>query len=255
MTLKILSYNIHKGFNKWGSSFILPQIREAIRSTDADLVFLQEVVGANAKHAKNVELWPEESQFEFLADHIWPHFSYGKNAVYTESNHGNAILSRYPIQSWSNVDLSNNRWEQRGLLHCEINVIPAHRIVHALNVHLDLLHFGRVKQVQQILNYAREYCDDRPLVLAGDFNDWTCQLTRPLSTEMGIKESFVELYGRHAITFPSQKPLLSLDRVYSRDLLPLNAVVLTGHPWDYLSDHYPLYVELKLDEDTESIID
>lgn len=248
MNLKILSYNIHKGFNKWGSSFILPQIRDAIRSTDADLVLLQEVVGENAKHKRNIELWPEESQFEFLANHVWPHFSYGKNAVYSERNHGNAILSRYPIISWSHVNLSNHRWEQRGLLHCEINVLPHNKIVHALNVHLDLLHSGRVKQVQQILDYAKNFDDEEPLVLAGDFNDWSCQLTRPLREELEIKETFVELYGKHAMTFPSPKPLLSLDRVYSKNLYPQSATVLTGHPWDYLSDHYPLFVELKIED-------
>lgn len=248
MNLRILSYNIHKGFNKWGSSFVLPQIRKAIRSTDADLVLLQEVVGENAKHKRNIELWPEESQFEFLANDVWPHYSYGKNAVYTERNHGNAILSRYPITAWSQVNLTNHRFEQRGLLHCEINWLPNEKTVHVLNVHLDLLHRGRVKQVQEILKYAKKLADDEPLVLGGDFNDWSCQLTRPLNSELQIKESFVELYGRHAITFPSPKPLLSLDRVYARGLVPQTATVLTGHPWDYLSDHYPLLVELKIEE-------
>ncbi len=246
MVLKILSYNIHKGFNRWGSSFVLPQIREAIRSTNADLVLLQEVVGENAKHARNVELWPEESQFEFLADHIWPHYSYGKNAVYSERNHGNAILSRYPIKSWSKINLSTHRWEQRGLLHCEIEIVPQNKLLHALNVHLDLLHSGRLKQIQQILEYAQTLPDLDPLVLAGDFNDWGGQLTKPLCQHLQIQESFVELYGKHAITFPSPRPLLSLDRMYSRGLAPLQAEVLKGSPWDSLSDHYPLFVEFEL---------
>jgi len=245
MKLRILSYNIHKGFNKWGSSFVLPQIRKAIRSTEADLVLLQEVVGENARHKKNIELWPEESQFEFLADEAWPHFSYGKNAVYTERNHGNAVLSRFPILTWAQVNLSTHRWEQRGLLHCKIEILPSRKVVHVLNVHLDLLHRGRLKQIHQILDYAQHLSKQEPVILGGDFNDWSCQLTKPLFQQQ-IRECFVELYGRHPMTFPSPRPLLSLDRVYSRGLAPLKASVLTGPPWDYLSDHYPLLVELDL---------
>jgi endonuclease/exonuclease/phosphatase family metal-dependent hydrolase len=50
------------------------------------------------------------------------------------------------------------------------------------------------------------------------------------------------------MTFPSPKPLLSLDRVYSRGIEPESATVLTGHPWDYLSDHYPLFVEFNVED-------
>ncbi len=46
-----------------------------------------------------VDMPPEEldSQFAFLADEIWPHFAYGKNAIYSAGHHGNAILSKHPI--------------------------------------------------------------------------------------------------------------------------------------------------------------
>src|SRR5687767_3184071 len=113
---RVLSYNIHKGFSM-DRRLVLSAIKEAIQSTKAEIVFLQEVIGEHSKHAKRVSDWPEDSHFEFLADSIWEHFAYGKNAVYTEGHHGNAILSRRPITFWENIDISNNRLERRGLLH------------------------------------------------------------------------------------------------------------------------------------------
>jgi endonuclease/exonuclease/phosphatase family metal-dependent hydrolase len=43
--LNVLTLNVHKGFTFFNRRFILPELREAVRATGADLVFLQEVPG------------------------------------------------------------------------------------------------------------------------------------------------------------------------------------------------------------------
>jgi len=54
--LKIVSYNIHKGFNVSHREFILPQMREALREIDPDFIFLQEVQGKHKKrNLKKIE--------------------------------------------------------------------------------------------------------------------------------------------------------------------------------------------------------
>lgn len=78
-------------------------MRNTIQKYRVDLVLLQEVVGKHEKHT------PTTSQFEFLADGVWPHFAYGKNAVYDEGHHGNAILSLYPIVEWKNLDFQTKK--------------------------------------------------------------------------------------------------------------------------------------------------
>ncbi len=50
--IKVLSYNVHKGFCASNRRFLLDEIRDNIRQVDADLVFLQEVVGENQRHAQ-----------------------------------------------------------------------------------------------------------------------------------------------------------------------------------------------------------
>jgi hypothetical protein len=87
-SLKVLTVNIHKGFTFFNRKFILPELREAVRSVGADVVFLQEVTGSNEKHLEKFDHYPETPHYEFLADSIWPQFAYGRNAVYTHGDHG-----------------------------------------------------------------------------------------------------------------------------------------------------------------------
>ena len=68
-----------------------------MRILQPDVIFLQEVLGHHEVHKKRVNSWPEQSQFEYLAHELWPHFAYGKNAVYTDGHHGNAILESIPL--------------------------------------------------------------------------------------------------------------------------------------------------------------
>ena len=69
--------------------------------------------GANQQHQRRFHDWPAEPSYEYLADKMWPEFSYGRNAVYDHGHHGNAILSRYPIVASENQDVSDHRYERR----------------------------------------------------------------------------------------------------------------------------------------------
>src|ERR1700745_327025 len=96
---RVLSYNIHKGFTARNRRFVLREIRDAVRGLDPDFVFLQEVLGEHQGRRLRVGCaWPEKPQFDVLADELWPHFAYGRNADYEDGHHGNAILSKVPIR-------------------------------------------------------------------------------------------------------------------------------------------------------------
>lgn len=245
--LRVLSYNIHKGFTVGGTRYVLKQIREAIRTVPVDILFLQEVIGNHDVHARNIDDWPKESQFEYLADSVWPYYAYGKNAIYSESHHGNAILSKFPIDSYLNIDISNNRFEQRGILFAKIQIPESDIVMHCVNVHLDLSHTGRIRQVKKLCAYINtEIPREHPLILAGDFNDWPKRLSQTIESEIQAREVFRSIHGNYASTFPSKYPFLKLDRIYSRGLATHKAVQLCGTPWNNLSDHTPLYSEFNL---------
>src|SRR3546814_4777182 len=84
--VNILTLNSHMGFNLFNRRFVLPELREAIRAVAADVVFLQEVMGENALHAKRLADWPAASQYEFLADTTWAQHAYGRNAARSEEH-------------------------------------------------------------------------------------------------------------------------------------------------------------------------
>ncbi len=83
-SLKVLTINIHKGFTAFNRRFILPELRDAVRTVSADIVCLQEVMGAHEVHPLHFENWPDTPHYEFLADTMWSDYAYGRNAVYPE---------------------------------------------------------------------------------------------------------------------------------------------------------------------------
>src|SRR5690606_13333550 len=105
-TFVVLTLNTHKGLSILNRRFVLPELRDAIRAVGADIVFLQEVIGAHQRHALRFPDWPPNPQYEFLADSIWSQYAYGRNAVYPHGDHGNALLSKFPIERYSNIDVS-----------------------------------------------------------------------------------------------------------------------------------------------------
>jgi endonuclease/exonuclease/phosphatase family metal-dependent hydrolase len=171
--------------------------------------------------------------------------AYGKTSVFDHGHQGNAILSKHPIVSFENIDISTNAIESRSLLHAVIEVPGIRNPVHCVCVHLNLLRRGREMQLKQICRrVTASVGGSDPLVLAGDFNDWQQRASGVLARELGIKEVFLDQTGAHAVTFPMKYPVLPLDRVYARGLSMVGGQALMGRPWDTLSDHIPLYAEL-----------
>ncbi|WP_282387279.1 MULTISPECIES: endonuclease/exonuclease/phosphatase family protein [unclassified Pseudomonas] len=244
-TFTVLTVNTHKGFTALNRRFILPELREAVRSVAADVVFLQEVHGTHEQHPKRYDNWPTMPQYEFLADSLWPQFAYGRNAVYPAGDHGNALLSKFQIIRHDNLDVSISGHENRGLLHCVLCLPGDGTEVHAICVHLGLRESHRNAQLDLLMQRLAELPADAPVIVAGDFNDWRQRADAQLKP-CGLREVFAEQYGKPARSFPARLPALRLDRIYVRNLKASRPKVLTNRPWSHLSDHAPLSVEIEL---------
>ena len=246
-SLKVLTVNIHKGFTFFNRKFILHELREAVRTVGADVVFLQEVTGTHARHESRVANYPLTPHYEFLADSIWPQFAYGRNAVYTNGHHGNAVLSKFPIVSFENRDVSISGPERRGLLHCVLQVPGRDTHVHVICVHLGLAESHRLKQLHMLCDLIRtDIPASAPVIAAGDFNDWRRRAHSVLAHGANMHEVFVQANGKAARTFPARFPMLQLDRIYVRNAIGHAPVVLPLKPWSHLSDHAPLAAEIEL---------
>ena len=155
-TVRIATYNIHKGVQGIGPQRRLEihNLGHAVEQLDADLVCLQEVRKLHRREERHFQRWPELPQAEFMAPEGYEAI-YRTNAVTKHGEHGNALLSRWPVVAHQHEDISDHRFEQRGLLHCEVLVDG--QAVHVLVVHLGLIRASRARQVQQLKQFiARE---------------------------------------------------------------------------------------------------
>ena len=126
--LKLVTYNIHKGVQApgsglglggslslglgWGSRLEIHNMARAVASLDADVVCLQEVRSFNHQLARRFHHWPEVGQAQALAPQDY-HVVYQTNARTRHGEHGNALLSRWPIESHRHEDISDHALEQR----------------------------------------------------------------------------------------------------------------------------------------------
>ena len=242
--LRVATLNIHKGLSHFNRRMVIHELRDGLRALDPDLVFLQEVQGLNQRHTMRFAGCPPVPQHEFLAGGEWQH-AYGRNAVYDHGHHGNAILSRYPFVSFENHDVSDHRFERRGLLHCVVAIPGWRRNLHCVCVHLSLHERGRSRQLEAISGRLKELAShDLPIIVAGDFNDWRHRATAILERQLGMTEVSVAHAGRAPRTYPSMLPIFRLDRIYVRGFDVMASRVHGGKPWSMLSDHLAVSAEL-----------
>lgn len=239
--LRVATYNIHKGVQGMGARRRLEihNLGHAVEQLDADIVCLQEVRRVHRREEQHFSRWPEMPQAEFLAPEGYEAV-YRTNAYTQHGEHGNALLSRWPVITHQHEDMSDHRFEQRGLLHVEV-------LVHGQPVHVIVVHFGlipasRLRQVVQLQGFiAREVPADAPVIVAGDFNDWGTTVAQRLNA-IGM----AALKKPRLATYPSRLPLVQLDYVYARGLQPLDVHVPRGRIWGRMSDHLPLIAEFNI---------
>ena len=247
--LRVATYNIHKGVRGVGprKRLEIHNLGLGVEALDADLVFLQEVRLHHSRDARHFDRtwfgWPEQGQAEFLAPEGYD-VAYRTNAITRHGEHGNALLSRWPLGDIVHHDVSDHRFEQRGLLHVPVQWHG--RTLHAVVAHLGLMHSSRVRQVQRLADFiATAVPPGEPLLVAGDFNDWGERLDAPMR-EMGLSRALGEgeRAARHS-TFPSRVPVFALDRIYTRVLTCRSTFVPRGASWARMSDHLPLVAEFE----------
>ncbi|HEX7054822.1 MAG TPA: endonuclease/exonuclease/phosphatase family protein [Burkholderiales bacterium] len=243
--LRVVTLNIHKGLSHFNRRVVLHDLRDGLSSLDPDIVFLQEVQGLNQRFALRYAAHPDQPQHAFLAGEKWQH-CYGQNAVYDHGHHGNAILSRFGFVSFENEDVSDHRYERRGLLHSVVAVPGWRRNLHCVCVHLSLHERGRTRQLEAISGRLEELAlRDLPIIVAGDFNDWRHRASSILERRLGMTEVSLARFGRAARTFPAMMPVLRLDRIYVRGFKVVHSEVHRGKPWSRLSDHLAVSAELE----------
>ncbi len=252
--LRIVTWNIHKGIGT-DRKYRLERIIAVLRDLDADVVCLQEV-------DRGVPRSAFEDQSELLSEALsYEHAALGLNVRVRGGAYGNLTLCRHPLEDVHNVDLTVPPKKRRSGLVTRIRTGPPSGWLLA-NVHLGLMHMERRVQVRRLLDHLFEGAEkDQPLVIAGDWNEWTTRLVRGVMNAEGFHVArsdhqprpqsaagrFLRGEGpKEERTWPSRAPFVSLDKILYRDPVRCHHVVcVLDETTRVASDHLPLMVELE----------
>ena len=237
-TLRILTYNIHKGIGGVDRRYDLDRVAETVAHYDPDIAFLQEV-------DNGVPRSKFDFQVEKLADQMgFPTWAYQNNVRLTRGHYGNAILTRYPIQEQWNVDLTIPLKKRRRALVAKVHIhLGGHeRTVFLCNLHLGLAGFERVIQLRKLMDWEklRLLHPETPAIVGGDFNDIWGSLSRRVMIPHGFQSA-----TRQSLTFPAIMPVRGLDAIYYRGHVEFYDAFV-GHTKlsRQASDHLPLIADL-----------
>jgi endonuclease/exonuclease/phosphatase family metal-dependent hydrolase len=240
MRIRVATYNVHKcrGLDRRTDP---ERIAAIIRELDADVIALQEVLDVHAGR-------PEYDQARRLEAALQEYRScFGENRTLHGGGYGNLTLTRLPLATCVNYDITWRDRERRGCLRTDIS-LRDRSILHLFNVHLGTSFIERRHQARRLLTDAvlEGAGLSGPRIVVGDFNEWTRGLASRL---MGKAFASIEprAHLRYARTYPGVFPLLHLDHFSYDQWLELRSFRLHRSRRALIaSDHLPMVAEFAL---------
>lgn len=215
------------GWKYWWPHDSRPIERAAhfLREADIDLALLNEIEGGSrrSRGVDQLALLADRAQLEHRV--FYPTFVLGHRV-----NQGNAACSRWELHWVANHPLPGSG-EPRFVSEAEL-VLPDWACSIFIT-HLTLERPLREPQIRRIAELIGR--DDRPTLLAGDFNISS-------EAELALLDRSVLQRAVAAPTFPSWSPRRALDHLYFSGHFRF----ATAYPFDRyrFADHLPLVVEL-----------
>jgi endonuclease/exonuclease/phosphatase family metal-dependent hydrolase len=204
-----------------------------LASLEADVMALQEVLGAGpgdsghaGELATTLDVRGYMAPARFLGEHLF----------------GNLTLTRLAVLEHAIHDLT---WQWREPRCCQRVVVEAHgRRLQIFNLHLGTSLIERRSQGRALARIIERHLDEGPMVVVGDFNEWTrgpaTQLLSAMLTKVDLKD-----FVKRRRSYPGVLPLLHLDQVYHSHDLEVAAVHLPRTRRTLVaSDHLPLAADL-----------
>jgi endonuclease/exonuclease/phosphatase family metal-dependent hydrolase len=232
--VRIATYNVHRcrGMDRR----INPsRIVDVLRDINADVIALQEVVGAGLQGAGQ-------------AEEIGAGLGMGwvMNCVRTLRQHqfGNVVLSRYPIVHHSQYDLSWRTCEPRNCQRADLDIEG--EVLHIYNVHLGTAVFERRYQAKRLASFVHDRRVTGPKVILGDFNEWMRGLATKTLTSL-FESVDISKHLKRRRTYPGLFPVVHLDHIYYDGLVKVLRVEMPRTRKSLMaSDHLPLVATLRI---------
>lgn len=239
LLMRLLTYNIHKGFGGADRRYRLDRVIDVIRAEEPDLICLQEV-DHNARRSRH------DDQPAILADKLQANAAlFQVNHPNGQGGYGNLLLSRWPLVHQKQTSIRYRKCKNRG---AQIVVVQTPQgPLRLVNWHLGLRERERRWQVAHLLEHpAFESAGDLPTLIVGDYNDWRNTLGKLRFAPRGF--TAVADPVKTFRSFPAFLPTLSLDKVYRRGAVRIEAAATRRHRLaQRASDHLPLVVDFGLE--------
>ena len=233
-TLRVATYNIHRCRGLDGRTRP-DRIAAVLRAIDADVIALQEVIGAGP-HSRG---HAEELGAALAMGWVMAPARYLRGHQF-----GNAVLSRFPITHHIEHDLSWKTCEPRRLQRVDIGVDGS--TLHLYNVHLGTAILERRHQAQRLATIVTDRHVGGPKLVLGDFNEWMRGLATTLLSER-LNSVDLRNHLQRRRTYPGLFPILHLDHIYYAGRLEILGIELPRTRLSLVaSDHLPLVADVKL---------
>lgn len=232
--LRIATYNIHRCRGLDGRTRP-DRITAVLRAIDADVIALQEVVGAGPHGGGHAEE---------IGAALGMGWVMAPARLLRGHQFGNAVLSRFSISEHHEHDLSWKTCEARRLQRVDIAVNGS--TLHVYNVHLGTAILERRYQAERLATIVSDRHVAGPKLVLGDFNEWMRGLA---TTLLSARLSSVDLrnYMRRRRTYPGVFPVLHLDHIYYAGRVEILDVVLPRTRLALVaSDHLPLVADVRV---------
>jgi endonuclease/exonuclease/phosphatase family metal-dependent hydrolase len=233
-TLRVVTYNIHRcrGMDRRTRP---ERVAAVLRDVDADVVALQEVVGAGPSGV---------SQIEEIGAALAMGWVMSPTRRLRGHQFGNALLSRFPIVHHTEHDLSWKTCEPRCMQRVDVSVHG--HVLHVYNVHLGTAILERRHQAQRLAALVTDRHVGGAKIVLGDFNEWMKGLTTTLLSQR-LKSVDLRSYLRRHRTYPGLFPILHLDHIYySGRVEILGAEMPRTRATLVASDHLPLIADIRI---------
>ncbi|MEO7363100.1 MAG: glycoside hydrolase family 3 N-terminal domain-containing protein [Gemmatimonadaceae bacterium] len=241
---RVMVYNIHAGKTVHGVAS-LEQISALVRSTNADIVLLQEV-DKGTKRSGNVD------QPAVLAQQTGFHVAFGSALDYDGGKYGVAILSRWPILSDTLYHLpveppqerAGGSMEPRGALR--VTIRSPQGTLAVINTHLDASGEDRWRkqEADSIVSLVAQTRRTVPLVIAGgDFNSTPESGVQVSLRAAGLRDSWNECGGGAGLSYPDSVPAKRIDYLFVTGGIQCRAAHVVD---SRASDHRPVFFEVAL---------
>lgn len=231
MNLKVLTFNIHNGINRYGK-YDLEQTAEFLRLMKPDLAGLQEVS----------RFWSLKTNYQdmvsFLAEQLGMYHAFAPTLNRRRrSFFGNLILSKYPlINTWTEILPGN--LEPRNYLAVQVQAGGVR--VNFLTTHLGLSDSERLVQINRIASFGVQLGE--PLIITGDFNQGPDDPGMALIKSNWIKQDPSPRRGTLRLSNGQLGP--EIDLIFSSPKLVLKSLKVYDNE---LSDHLPVCGEFEME--------